>query len=412
MLQSKLFTKTIKESPRDEESKAAQLLIRAGFIDKLASGVYTFLPLGLMTLDKIRKIISEEMESLSAQEILMPTLIPKKILEKTNRWKELDVLFKLEGRTGLKYALGATHEEVVVPLVKKQISSYKELPFAVFQIQNKFRDELRAKSGILRTREFLMKDLYSFHSSEEDLNEYYEKVKKSYFKIFKRLGIAEDTYLTLASGGTFSDYSHEFQTVTESGEDTIHTCLKCGIAVNKEIINENYSCPECGGKLSEGKRAIEVGNIFKLKERYTEPFNFKFTNKKGEKEFVTMGCYGIGLPRLIGAAVEISHDSKGIVWSKEMAPFSVHLIALEEGVKKESDKIYQTLQKNKVEVIYDDREEKNPGEKFADCDLIGIPYRIVVSKKTLDKKSVEVKKRNQEKKKLVKTKDLLSFLEK
>ncbi len=411
MLQSKLFTKTIKESSKEEESKAAQLLIRAGFVDKLAAGVYSFLPLGLKVLNNIKEVISEEMRDISAQEILMPALVPKKNWNQTKRWEDLDVLFKLEGRTGMNYALGATHEEVIVPLVKKHISSYKDLPFAAFQIQDKFRDELRAKSGLLRTREFLMKDLYSFHSSEEDLNDYYEKVKNSYFKIFKRLGIEKETYLTLASGGTFSDYSHEFQTITDSGEDIIHICpTKCKIAVNDEIIKENSSCPECGKKLTEKKKAIEVGNIFKLKEKYTKPFDFKFADKDGERKMVVMGCYGIGLPRLMGAIVEISHDKEGIIWPKEVAPFSFHLISLGEGVKKEADKIYQTLQKAKAEVIYDDREDKNPGEKFADCDLIGVPYRIVVSEKTLKKDSVEIKKRNQEKIKMVKIKDLSSFV--
>jgi len=410
MLQSKLFTKTIKESPKEEESKAAQLLIRAGFVDKLAAGVYTFLPLGLKVLDNIRNIISEEMKEISAQEILMPALVPKKNWSQTKRWEELDVLFKLEGRTGIKYGLGATHEEVVVPLIKKHAFSYKDFPFAVFQIQDKFRDELRAKSGLLRTREFLMKDLYSFHTSEDDLNDYYEKVKDSYFKIFKRIGIEKETYLTLASGGTFSDYSHEFQTVTDAGEDIVYICPKCKIAVNKEIIKDNPSCPKCGGQLKEKKKSIEVANIFKLKEKYTEPFDFKYTDENGKKKLVTMGCYGIGLPRLMGAIVEISRDNKGIIWPEEVAPFSFHLVYLGEKVRKEADKIYQTLQKTEAEVIYDDREDKNPGEKFADCDLIGIPWRIVISEKTLEKNSVEIKKRNQKKVRLVKIKDLPSFV--
>jgi len=403
MLQSQLFTKTIKEFPKDEISKSTQFLIRAGFVDKLAAGVYTLLPLGLKVLDKIEKIITEEMEGISGQKISMPALIPKENWKKTGRWDNFDALFKLKGKGKVEYGLGATHEEVVVPLIKKYVSSYKDLPLAVFQIQNKFRDELRVKSGLLRTREFLMKDLYSFHASEKDLEIYYEKVKEAYFRIFKKLKIDDQTYLTLASGGTFSKNSHEFQTITSVGEDLIYICSECKVAINKEIIKGKAGCWQCGKILSQKDKSIEVANIFKLKEKYTKPFDLRFTDKDGQKRLVLMGCYGIGLSRLMGAVVEVLHDQNGIIWPESIAPFEFHLIPIGENqkVKKVAESIYKTLQKVKQEVIYDDRTGKTPGEKFADCDLIGIPYRIVVSEKTLEKDCVEVKKRNESKTKLI-----------
>lgn len=413
MLQSQLFTRTSKETSKDEVSKTAQLLIRAGFVDKLSAGVYTFLPLGLKVLDKTKRMISEHMEQLSAQEIIMPALIPEKNWKITKRWDNLDVLFKLKGRTDLKYGLGPTHEEVVVPLIKKHILSYKDLPLSVFQVQDKFRDELRAKSGLLRAREFSMKDLYSFHSSEEDLDKFYEKVKESYIKIFEKLGIADQTYLTLASGGTFSKYSHEFQTVTDAGEDTIYICPKCKVATNRELIKDNPKCWNCGDKLTEKKKAIETANIFKLKDKYTKPFDFKFTDQDGKKKLVMMGCYGMGISRLIGAVVEVSHDQKGIIWPQSIAPFKFHLISIgKEKAADEAYKIYKTLQKQGVEVIYDDRQNKGSGEKFADCDLIGVPCRILVSDKTLEKDCVEVKNRNSDKTELIKIKKLTEFVKK
>lgn len=411
MLQSKLFTKTIKEIPKEETSRSAQLLIKAGFIDKLSAGVYSFLPLGLRVLDKIEKIISDEMEGISGQRILMPGLVPKSNWEKTNRWENFDALFKLKSQGEAEYALGATHEEVVVSLVKKHVSSYKDLPLFVFQIQNKFRNELRVKSGILRTREFLMKDLYSFHATEKDLDDFYEKIKESYVKIFKKIKISDKTYLTFASGGTFSKYSHEFQTITSVGEDVIYICPECKVAINEELVKEKAECWKCGKNLSQKEKSIEVGNIFKQKERYTQPFDFKFTDKNGDKKLVMMGAYGIGLPRLMGAVVEIFNDDKGIIWPNSIAPFKFHLIPIENNrkIKKAADDLYETLQKQEQEVIYDDRSDKTVGEKFADCDLIGIPYRLVISEKSLKKNCVEIKERNKEKTKLVKTKKISQF---
>jgi len=342
--------------------------------------------------------------------VYMPTLQPKERWQATKRWDDLDVLFKFTSYyTKNEYVLGPTHEEVVAPLVKRFASSYKDLPIAVYHIQNKFRDEKRAKSGMLRTREFMMKDLYSFHTSQEDLDEYYEKVKSAYVKLFKRIGIGDTTYLTYASGGTFAKYSHEFQTLTENGEDIIHVCDKCRVAVNKEIIEDLKSqCPECGSQDLKSKKAVEVGNIFKLGTKYSEPFNLTYTDEKGGTKPVVMGCYGIGLQRLMGTIVEALSDDRGIIWPENIAPFKVHLISLKQN--KETDKIYQDLESAGIEVLYDDRADIAAGAKFADSDLMGCPYRVVVSEKTLKEKSVELKRRDSEKVELVKIDKLVKLI--
>ncbi|MBI3337545.1 MAG: hypothetical protein HY005_02920 [Candidatus Staskawiczbacteria bacterium] len=418
MLQSKLFYKTSKTKSADTESVSHDLLTRAGFIDQLMAGVYTFLPMGFKVLKNIENIIRQNMESAPAngQEILMPVLQPKENWQKTGRWDSLDILFKLKGSGDKEYAMGPTHEEVVSPLAKKNIFSYKDLPISLFQIQTKFRDELRAKSGILRTREFLMKDLYSFHTTQEDLNKYYEKLTKVYSDIFKKCGIGKVTYQTLASGGSFSKYSDEFQAITDSGEDVIYICKKCGIAINKEIKPENNKCPKCQSVEFEEKKAIEVGNIFKLGTKFSLPFDLKFTDRDGQDKPVLMGCYGIGLGRLMGAIVEANHDEKGIIWPKPVAPFLAHLIFIESHsigsgkIKKAAEKIYNDLKKEKIEVLYDDRQEKSAGEKFAEADLIGIPFRIVISEKTLKTNSAELKKRTKGSANLVKIKQLYKFL--
>ena len=408
MLQSKLFYKTTREKSPEVESISHDLLTRAGFVDQLMAGVFTFLPLGFRVLKNIEDIIRENMVEAGGQEVLMPVLHPKENWQKTGRWNNLDVLFKVKGSGNKEYALGPTHEEVVSPLAKKIIFSYKELPFAVFQIQTKFRDELRAKSGILRTREFLMKDLYSFHATQEDLDKFYDKMIKIYFNIFKELGIGEETYLTFASGGTFSKYSHEFQMVTDAGEDIIYICNKCKTAVNKEIKAETPACPKCSSDSFIEKKAVEVGNIFKLATKFSLPFDLKFRDKDGQEKPVLMGCYGIGLSRAMGAIVEDNYDERGIIWPKNIAPFTAHLISLGDSKKVETtaQKIYQDLQKRGVQVLYDDRQDKSAGEKFAEADLIGIPYRVVVSEKTIKKNSVEIKERNKKQARLVKIKDL------
>ncbi|MFC1700989.1 aminoacyl--tRNA ligase-related protein [Patescibacteria group bacterium] len=393
MKQSQLFTRTVKQTPADETSFNAKALIKAGFIDKLSAGVYSFLPLGLRVHNKICNIVRKEMNIVGGQEILMPALTPKETWQTTGRWENFDALFKLKGNDDKEYALGATHEEIITPLAGKHILSYKDLPTYIYQIQTKFRNELRAKAGLIRGREFSMKDLYSFHTDENSLDEYYEKIQKAYFNIFEKLGLKDITYLTFAKGGAFSKYSHEFQTLTKAGEDTIFICDKCKISINKELIEEQKICPKCGEKDLREEKAIEVGNIFKLGTRFSKPFNLQFTDKDGNKKDIIMGCYGLGPSRLMGTIVEVYHDDKGIIWPDEITPFKVHLISISQDNK--SEEIYQDLLKNNIEILYDDR-DISPGIKFSDADLIGIPYRIVVSNKTLEKDSVEIKKRNSE----------------
>lgn len=408
MRQSQLPTKTLKEPPKDEVSVNAKLLIRAGFIDKLAAGLYTFLPLGLRVLKKIENIVREEMLAIDSQEILMPALNPKENWQATGRWTEFEALFKLKGLEDKDYALAPTHEEIVAPLAKKLVFSYQDLPLALFHIQTKFRNEPRAKSGLLRTREFLMKDLYSFHADQKDLDQYYEKVTDAYFKILERCDLADKTFLTLASGGTFSKYSHEFQTLTEGGEDTIFICQKCDLAINAEIKTETPTCPDCGGKDFKEAKAVEVGNIFKLGTKYSEPFGLRFRDAAGKEQPVIMGCYGIGPARVMGTIVEVSHDKDGIIWPEEVAPFQAHLLALGETaeIKKQADGLYEKLTKQGIEVLYDDRDDATAGSKFADADLIGIPLRLVISEKTLAKNSVEIKKRGEKETKLIPLKDI------
>ena len=415
MRQSQLFPKTQKEAPKDETALNAKLLARAGFVDKLMAGVYTFLPLGLRVLKKIEDIIREEMTKAGGQEILMPVLQPKENWQKTGRWDSLDILFKFVSHYSKnEYALGPTHEEVVSPLVKKFSLSYKNLPLYLFQIQTKFRDEKRAKSGLLRGREFLMKDLYSFHASEKDLDDYYKVMENSYKNIFEKAGIGKKTYLTFASGGSFSKYSHEFQTEAEVGEDVIFLCEKCRVAVNSEIKKEQKTCPQCGSNDLEEKKAIEDGNIFKLKTKYSNPFKLKFIAQDGSEKDVVMGCYGIGLSRLVAAIAEVHNDENGLIWPEAVAPFKVHLINLAAGktssVEGAADKLYKMLLDKNIEVLYDDREDISSGEKLVDVDLIGLPWRLVISEKTGTDK-IELKKRDEKEAKLISQNEILKHLQ-
>ncbi len=395
MLYSKLFGKTSKAVSADEESINAQYLIRGGFINKQMAGIYNYLPFGLKVLTKIQNIIREEMLAVGANEILMPSLTQEESYKTTGR-DNMDVLFRSEGHGGTKYVLNPTHEEIVTPLVQKFVFSYQDLPLGVFQIQNKYRNEARAKSGILRGREFNMKDLYSFHADEANLNEYYEMIKKAYHKIFSRLGLGEITVLTYASGGAFSRYSHEFQTLCDVGEDTIYTCEKCNVGINKEIIAEQTSCPECGNVDLVEKNGIEVGNIFKLRTKFSDAFGFKYSNATGQEQIVEMGCYGMGPSRIMGTLVEVFHDDKGIIWPESVAPFQYHLIILgkEEESFEMAKNIYDKMTARGVEVLFDDRRDLTAGAKFADADLLGLPVRMIISKKTIEKQSVEIKKRN------------------
>ena len=565
MRYSTLFGKTKHETPHDSNSKNAELLTKGGFIDKLSSGIYSFLPLGMRVLQKINTIIREEMNAINGQEILMPALHPIEIWEKTGRDKTMDEILYKTSAGDKEFVFGPSHEETVTPLAKKQIQSYKDLPMSVYQIQTKFRNEPRAKSGLLRGREFGMKDMYSFHATEEDLDEYYTKVIEAYLNVYSRCGM--DAYVLQASGGAFTDkYSHEFAIKTSAGEDTMILCNSCKFAQNLEVaegkydnpssdeeekelkkvqvdrgktvrdnavahncedwrvlktvvymvedtgpvgvlirgdfnINENkvekyfgkrirpanadelkkyglvegfispvdengkplenisfvadqsiknmknfvtganklgvdwanvnigrdfevkdfadfvevrngFKCPQCGNALTEEK-AVEAGNIFKLGTKFSNDFDLKFTDKDGKQKPVIMGCYGIGNTRLLGTIVEASHDEKGIIWPKSVAPFHVHLIQLgnDDEVRAMAEKLYELMLTKKIEVLFDDRDIR-AGEKFNDADLIGIPLRLVISNRTLKENKVEWKIRDEEEAKMVEIDDVINEIEK
>jgi len=399
MRYSRIIGKTKKNAPKDEESVSAQLLIRGGFIHKEIAGVYTFLPLGFKVLNKVIQIIREEMEAIDGQEMSLTALQNPEVWKKSGRYSDdvVDIWFKTKFKNGAETCLAITHEEPLTNLMIQQIDSYKDLPLYAFQFQTKFRNEVRSKGGLLRAREFLMKDLYSFDKTREDHEKYYERVKQAYIKIWKRLGIGEETYLTFASGGSFSKFSHEFQTVCKNGEDTVYVDKKKKIAVNKEVFNDEVLKELNINKNDlEEVRAIEVGNIFPLGTKFSDALGLYYTNENGEKKPVVMGSYGIGLGRVIATIVELKHDDKGIIWPENIAPYKVMLVGLnpeDERVKSKAEALYEKLNSLGIEVLYDDREDITAGQKFADCDLIGIPYRILVSQKTGEK--VEFKKRNE-----------------
>jgi len=372
MKQSQLFPKTKKAAPKDAESINHQLLVRGGFMDQLMSGSWTLLPLGWRVITKINNIIREEMNAIDGQEMLMPLLHPKEIWNETGRWDKADeVMYKLKDRSDKEYALSFTHEEIVMDLLRKNITSYQDLPVAVYHFSTKFRNELRAKSGILRGREFMMKDLYSAHPSEEGLMEYYDKVKEAYKKIFNRLGF--NFKVTKASGGVFTDkFTHEFQVLCDAGEDTIYWKEGDEEAINDEVMEDDKAS-------YQSAKAIEVGNIFPLGTWYAEKMGMMYVDKDGSRKPVWFGSYGIGPTRAMGTLVEVSHDKKGIIWFPQVAPFQVHLISIKKN--NEAEDIYSRLNEAGVEVLFDDR-DVSAGEKFADADLIGIPVRLVVSEKT------------------------------
>jgi prolyl-tRNA synthetase len=387
MRQADLYTKTRKTPPKDEVAKNAKLLIKGGFIHKELAGVYSYMPLGLRVLKKIEQVIREEMNKIGAQEVLMSSLQDPAIWKRNDRWRDdkIDIWFKNRGE---KIGFAWSHEEPVMNMMKRHIDSYKDLPIYVYQFQNKFRNEPRAKSGLLRGREFLMKDLYSLSADEKSLDKFYDKVRVAYENVFKRTGIGGATYFTFASGGMFTQFSHEFQTISESGEDTIYLDKKKKIAVNKEVMSDDV-LKKVGVSRKDLKeeKAIEVGNIFKFGTKYSENLGVTYKDKDGKENPVYLGSYGIGLGRLMAAIVETLSDSDGIIWPEQVAPFQVHLVELEGGLGEE---LYKKLQKKNVEVLYDDR-PMSVGEKLNDADLIGIPWRFVVSKKTKGK--VECKRR-------------------
>ena len=398
MKQSTLFTKTRREAPKDEVAKNAQLLIRAGYIHKEAAGAYSFLPLGLRVFKNIERLIREEMNQIGGQEVALAALQTPALWKETGRWDDaqVDVWFKTALKDGGEIGLAPTHEEPLTALMVEHVQSYKDLPRYVYQFQTKFRNELRAKSGILRTREFVMKDLYSFSRDEKEFRAFYEECAGAYKKIFDRVGIGEHTFRTFASGGSFSKYSDEFQCECEAGEDIIYVDRAKNIAVNKEVYTDEVLADlKLNKEELEEHKSIEVGNIFPLGTRFSEALGLSYKDEKGKKKPVIMGSYGIGPARLMGAIVEALSDEKGIIWPREVAPFAVHLVSITSGnaeVVNEAERLDELLTEHKIGVFYDDRDIR-AGEKFADSDLIGIPLRMVISEKTMTEGGVEVSSR-------------------
>jgi prolyl-tRNA synthetase len=409
MKYSKLFVKTLNQPPKDADTVNHKLLVQAGFVDQLMAGVYSYLPLGLRVLKNIEQVVREEMDEIGGQEILMPVLHPKNIWETTKGWDNIDVLFKLKSRTDKEYALGQSEEEVVTPLVMQHVKSYQQLPQAVYQIHWKFRDELRSKSGILRGREFYMKDMYSFHETQEDFDRFYETAKKAYLRVYERLGLVAK--VTEASGGNFTEkVSYEFMILTDAGEDDILYCTACEFCVNVEIakVAEGDDCPKCGKAKLEKARASEAGNVFDLGQKYPKDFQLTYAAKDGSQKYPIMGCYGIGISRIMGIIVEKMHDEKGILWPENVAPYQVHVVSIR--ANERAEELYKELQKAGIGVLFDDREDVAPGAKFADADLIGIPVRLVVSPKTGEQ--VEWKLRTEKEAELISFEEALTRLKK
>jgi len=396
VLYSQLFGKTLRQPPKEAETLSHKYLAQGGYIDQLVAGVYSLLPLGVRVQSKIANIIREEMVGIGAQEVYLPTLQPKSLWEKTGRWEKIDPpLFVTKDRHEKELCLGPTHEEVITDLAQRFISSYRELPLSLFQIQTKFRNEMRSSGGLLRVREFLMKDLYSFHPSERDLEKYYQVVLAAYQKIYQRCGLT--VKIVSASGGTIGGKeTHEFICLAETGEDTIVCCQECDWAANREVAPGITICPRCRGRVKVLK-GIEVGHIFKLGTRYSEAFDLTYTDSQGREQPVWMGCYGIGLGRLLATVVEAHHDDKGIVWPSSLSPYTIHLLTIpqkgETKVTEVGRELYTLLADAGLEVLFDDREEMSAGTKLKDADLIGIPVRVVVSQKSLFAGGVEFSRR-------------------
>jgi len=395
VFQSRMASKCAKEAPKEEISINSQWLTRGGFVNKLMGGVYSYLPLGLRVLQKVENIIRDEMDAMGSNEILMPSLTPKQLWDTTDRWDKMeDIMYKVHTSGDKVFGLGPTHEEVVTPLIGGFIQSYKDLPASVYQIQTKFRSEARPKSGLLRGREFRMKDMYSFHIDESDLDTYYDRAIEAYNNVFDRFGIGDKTYLTFASGGVFSKYSHEFQAITPYGEDTVYLDREQNIAVNEEVLEEAVAELGINKNNLEPVKAIEVGNIFKLSTRFPDAFGIMATNKEGKRSPIYMGCYGLGTSRAIGSIVELCHDDNGIVWPKNVAPFDVHMIVIgkDDDVLNGAKALADKLSIDGTETLIDDR-KCSPGQKFAESDIIGIPYRIILSPKLEEKSMYEIKNR-------------------
>ncbi len=407
MYQSKLFTKTRKEAPADEVSKNAELLIRAGFIYKEMAGVYAYLPLGLRVIEKIKNIVREEMNAIESSELIMTTLQSKHVWEKTTRWSDdvVDVWFKTKLKDETELGLGWSHEEPIVEMLKQYVQSYKDLPISLYQFQTKLRNELRAKSGIMRGREFVMKDMYSFHANKEDLESYYNQAIEAYKRSYNRFGIGADTYVTFASGGAFTKFSHEFQTICDAGEDVIYLHREKNIAINEEVIED--AIKELGISRDELElvKTAEVGNIFNFGTQKTDEMDLYYKDNQGEKQSLYIGSYGIGITRVMGVIVEKFSDEKGIIWPEAVAPFQVHIISL--GKNEEASELYQKLTAKGVEVLFDDR-DVSAGAKLADADLIGIPHRVLISDKSLAAGGVEYKKRTEQEAIILSIEELLA----
>ena len=408
---SKNFTRTIKQAPADEVALNAQLLIRAGYVHKTMAGVYSYLPLGLKVVENIKQIVREEMNKISSQELVMSTLQSKELWQETGRWSDelVDVWFKSKLQDGTDVGFGWTHEEPIVDLLRNYLKSYKDLPISVYQFQNKLRNELRAKSGIMRGREFVMKDMYSVHASKEDLDKYYNAAIEAYKRCYDRFGIGDETYVTFASGGAFTKFSHEFQTICDAGEDYIYLHRGKNIAVNEEVLDE--AVKELGIDRSELERVktAEVGNIFNFGTQKSEEMRLVFTDTEGVEQYAYMGSYGIGITRVMGVIVEKFADDKGLVWPENIAPAKVYLVQIGSQSRSAADELYQKLQSAGVETIYDDRDER-PGVKFADAELLGIPYRVTVSDRLLDDGKWEVSTRQTGEQRLLTADELLATL--
>lgn len=408
---SKNFTRTIKQAPADEVARNAQLLIRAGYVHKTMAGVYSYLPLGLKVVENIKQIVREEMNKIDSQELVMSTLQRKETWQETGRWSDelVDVWFKSHLQDGTEVGFGWTHEEPIVDLLRNYLKSYKDLPISVYQFQNKLRNELRAKSGIMRGREFVMKDMYSVHASKEDLDKYYNAAIEAYKRCYDRFGIGDETYVTFASGGAFTKFSHEFQTICDAGEDYIYLHRGKNIAVNEEVLDD--AVKELGIDRSELERVktAEVGNIFNFGTQKSEEMRLVFTDADGVEQYAYMGSYGIGITRVMGVIVEKFADDKGLVWPENIAPAKVYLVQIGSQSRATADELYQKLQSAGIETIYDDRDER-PGVKFADAELLGIPYRVTVSDRLLDDGKWEVSTRQTGEQRLLTADELLATL--
>lgn len=405
---SNLFTKTSKTSPADEVSKNAQLLIRAGFVYKEMAGVYAYLPLGMRVLEKIKQIVREEMNAIDSNELIMTGLQRKEVWEKTNRWSDetVDIWFKTALQDGTELGLGWSHEEPIVEMMKQYIKSYKDLPASVYQFQTKMRNELRAKSGIMRGREFVMKDMYSFHASKEDLEGYYEQAIEAYKRVYDRLGIGDDTYVTFASGGAFTKFSHEFQTICEAGEDIIYLHREKNIAINEEVLDDAVAELGISRDELEPVKTAETGNIFNFGTQKTDEMGLYYTGEDGQRHSLHIGSYGIGITRAMGVIAEKLGDEKGLVWPEAIAPAKIYLVSIGERGGEMADELYDELQGRGVEVLYDDRDER-PGAKFADAELMGIPYILTVSDRLVEANQFELKARSGDTEAKLLTKDEL-----